>query len=150
MRLCFLFLVSAVVLGACKNKDRDNPALISPGSQVSLAMKDSSRFTTIQWLDSTSRDFGKISEGQKLEVSFRFKNTGNYPLVIGEVRPSCGCTVAEQPTAPVPAGGEGIIRASFNSEGHLGTNHKVLTVHANTSGEQFHRLQFAVEVLKGG
>ncbi len=39
--------------------------------------KDSSLFTKITWLDSTSRDFGTIPEGQKLEVAYRFLNSGD-------------------------------------------------------------------------
>ena len=38
--------------------------------------KDSSLFTKITWLDSTTRDFGSIPEGQKLEVAYRFLNSG--------------------------------------------------------------------------
>ncbi|HEV3326829.1 MAG TPA: DUF1573 domain-containing protein [Puia sp.] len=114
---------------------------------LQAAMKDSSQYTTIQWLDST-KNFGKIPEGQKLQVSFRFKNTGATPLVIARVQPSCGCTVAEQPQEPIAPGGEGRITAVFNSEGHLGINQKSLLVTANTKGSQSYPLRFIVEVDK--
>ena len=109
------------------------------------ALSDSSRYTTIQWLDSV-RNFGTIPEGQKLEVAFRFKNTGTTPLVIVKVQPSCGCTVAEQPTEPIAPGGEGQIKAIFNSKGHAGVNHKALFVTANTRGSRSHSLTFLVIV----
>jgi hypothetical protein len=112
------------------------------------AMTDSARFTTIQWLDSSYRDFGRITEGQKLDVSFRFRNTGNTPLVIARVQPSCGCTIAEQPKAPIAPGAEGQIRATFNSEGRPGVNHKTLFVTSNTKGTQTFSLQFSVVVDK--
>lgn len=112
------------------------------------AMTDSARFTTIQWLDSSYRDFGKITEGQKLDVSFRFRNTGNTPLVIARVQPSCGCTIAEQPKAPIAPGAEGQIRATFNSEGRPGVNHKTLFVTSNTKGKQTFSLMFSVVVDK--
>jgi hypothetical protein len=120
-----------------------------PGSNpgAALAMQDSARFTTVQWLDSV-RDYGKIPEGQKLDVSFRFRNTGNTPLVIGDVHPSCGCTVAETPKEPIAPGGEGQIKASFNSDGRAGINHKSLIVTTNTRGTQRVALQFTVEVEK--
>ena len=111
------------------------------------ALADSSRYTTIQWLDSV-KDFGKIPEGQKLEVAFRFRNTGTMPLVIVRVQPSCGCTVADQPTEPIAPGGEGQIKAIFNSKGHAGINHKTLFVTANTRGGKNHSLTFLVEVEK--
>ncbi len=111
-------------------------------------MADSARFTSIQWLDSSSRDFGRIPEGDKLDVSFRFRNTGTTPLVIGRVQPTCGCTIAEQPEAPIAPGAEGKIRATFNSQGHVGVNHKSLIVTANTKGVQSYTLHFVVQVEK--
>ena len=110
--------------------------------------KDSSLFTKITWLDSTTRDFGTIPEGQKLEVAYRFLNSGNKPLIIARVQPSCGCTVAEQPNEPVLPGKEGIIKASFNSEGRIGINHKKLYIMANTFGSQSNEVQFSVLVQK--
>ena len=119
---------------------------VTPGATAALT--DSSRYTTIQWLDSAYRDFGKIIEGQKLDVSFRFKNTGNIPLVIARVQPICGCTIAEQPKAPIAPGAEGQIRATFNSEGRPGVNHKTLYVSSNTKGKQTWTLMFSVVVDK--
>ena len=133
---CFL---AVVLVFGCKNNDK--------GSAAPAPITDSTQFTTIQWLDS-SKDFGKIEEGQKLEVAFRFKNTGDKPLVIERVQPSCGCTVAEQSTEPIAPGGEGQIKASFNSQGRTGINHKTLYVYANTKGTRSHSLQFVVQVEK--
>jgi hypothetical protein len=141
--LIFSFLV--LLGGLCCH-----PADQNTGSATEMAsiMKDSSQFTSVQWMDSASRDFGKITEGQKLEVSFRFKNSGNKPLVIQRVQASCGCTIAEQPTEPIAPGEEGTIKASFNSEGHVGLNRKLLTVFANTKPYKDIPLHFTVEVEK--
>jgi hypothetical protein len=110
-------------------------------------MRDSARYTTIQWVDS-ARDFGTIPEGQKVEVAFRFRNTGVSPLVITQVRPSCGCTIAAQPNEPIAPGAEGHITATFNSQGHPGINRKTLFVTANTKGSQNYSLHFTVVVNK--
>lgn len=134
------------LLTGCGGRNANNPG-ISAGSAQFLAMRDTARFTTIQWLDS-SRDYGKIPEGQKLDVSFRFRNTGSTPLVIGQVQPSCGCTVADPPREPIAPGAEGLIKASFNSNGRVGINHKSLYVTTNTKGSQNFALKFVVEVLK--
>ena len=64
------------------------------------------------------------------------------------MQPSCGCTVAEQPNEPVAPGKESIIKASFNSEGRVGINHKTLFVYANTKGTSTNELKFEVEVEK--
>ena len=110
--------------------------------------KDSTLFTRITWLDSTERNFGNIPEGRKLEVAYRFLNSGNKPLIIARVQPSCGCTVAEQPSEPIMPGKEGVIKASFNSEGRVGINHKKIYVIANTQGTQRNEVQFSVLVEK--
>ena len=147
MRSIFLYSVLTIAITGCHLKE-NNAGSSKSNSELAAILKDSANFTTIQWLDSTHKDFGKIAEGQKLEVAFRFKNTGDKPLVITRVQPSCGCTIAEQPTDPVPSGGEGLIKASFNSEGRTGVNHKTLYVFANTKGSSSSELQFVVEVEK--
>jgi|SRR6185312_5176754 hypothetical protein len=109
---------------------------------------DSSQFTTIRWLDSTYQDFGTIPEGKKLEVAFHFLNSGTRPLIIEQVRPSCGCTVAEQPQEAIAPGKEGVIRATFNSEGRVGVNNKSLYITANTKNSQNNEVRFSVIVNK--
>jgi hypothetical protein len=101
--------------------------------------------TSVEWLDSTL-DFGRVREGETVEARFRFRNTGTHPLVISNVSPSCGCTVAEKPVEPIAPGTEGVIRASFDSRGRPGPNHKTLNVYSNTP-EGMHQLVFTVEVL---
>ena len=148
MRLLVIMLAGLLISTGCHIRENRVPGGNKPDAEQEAILKDSANYTTIGWLDSTFRDFGRISEGQKLEVSFRFKNTGTKPLVITRVQPSCGCTVAEQPNAPVLPGGEGQIKASFNSEGRTGPNHKTLFVYANTRGTTNNELQFTVTVDK--
>ncbi|HTS45228.1 MAG TPA: DUF1573 domain-containing protein [Puia sp.] len=132
---------------ACNSQvSRDKNTGTTANAEISL--RDSTKYTTIEWLDSANRDFGKIAEGKKLEVAYRFKNTGTLPLVIQRVQPSCGCTIAEQPNEPILPGNEGVIKASFNSEKHVGMNQKSLYVFANTKGTQRYELRFRVEVEK--
>lgn len=93
---------------------------------------DPANLTTIQWLDGADRDFGKMNEGENLDVSFRFKNTGSKPLVISNVTASCGCTVPETPKKPYAPGETGVIKASFNSAGKPNMQSKQVNVFANT------------------
>jgi hypothetical protein len=138
--LLFATLVVSLTAAGCNSGAKKDKV-------ANTALADTARYTTIEWLDS-ARDFGKIPEGQKLDVAFRFRNTGTTPLVIGQVQPSCGCTIAEQPQEPVAPGSEGQIKAVFNSDGRSGINHKTLFVTANTKGRQDYSLQFVVEVEK--
>lgn len=100
--------------------------------------------TTLQWLDS-AKDAGAITEGESIEIPFRFLNTGDHPLVISAVDASCGCTVAEKPEQPILPGEQGVIKARFNSAGRTGANHKSVTVMANTP-EAMHEVHFEVQV----
>ncbi len=140
LRLLCCLIVPVLLLSCGGGVTAKRPGMTIP--------KDSTQVTSIQWLDSTTRNFGTIAEGMKLEVKFRFRNSGDKPLIIEQVRPSCGCTVAEQPDEPVMPGKEGIIRASFNSEGRTGVNHKTLYVMANTKGDPSNALAFTVTVEK--
>jgi hypothetical protein len=56
--------------------------------------------------------------------------------------------VADQPDEPVLPGKEGVIKASFNSEGRVGVNNKTLYVSANTKNGQNNELRFSVVVEK--
>jgi len=144
MRLPAIHFLIVVLFISCAGNDKKDAA---SNKAISHTI-DSTSLTTIEWLDSANKDFGKIPEGKKLDVSFRFKNTGDKPLIISKVQPSCGCTVAEEPTEPVLPGNEGVIKASFNSQGRVGVNHKTLYVSANTKKTQTHELHFVVEVDK--
>ncbi|HEX8546566.1 MAG TPA: DUF1573 domain-containing protein [Cytophagaceae bacterium] len=78
-----------------------------------------------------SHDFGDIRQGEKVEYVFKYKNTGKEPLIISEVLTTCGCTATKWDKNPIPAGGQGQIVASFNSEGKMGRQNKVITVLSN-------------------
>jgi hypothetical protein len=78
-----------------------------------------------------SIDFGLINEGVQAEHEFIFKNTGSAPVVISNVRASCGCTTPNWTREPVAPGGTGIIKASFNSQGRPGVFNKSITITSN-------------------
>ena len=135
----------AVLLAACGQDPQQNP---DATLAVNTPAPDSAAVTTIQWLDSTHQNLGKINEGQVVEVVWRFKNSGNKPLIIKNASASCGCTVAEKPEAPIAPGGEGSIKAKFDSKGREGTQRKEVYINANTAGLEGQDLSFSVEVSK--
>ena len=83
----------------------------------------------------------ETSEGDPVEHVFKVKNTGKEPLVITDVKTSCGCTAAMLSKAGTPiekgqsmtlAPGEGgDIKTTFNSKGYSGEVKKVITVYSN-------------------
>ena len=81
---------------------------------------------------SETYDFGTVPEGQVVEHTFTFTNTGEAPLIIQSASASCGCTVPSYSKDPVPVGGAGEIAVRFDSKGKKGNQAPTITVTANT------------------
>ncbi|MBW3544200.1 MAG: DUF1573 domain-containing protein [Bacteroidetes bacterium] len=80
--------------------------------------------------------FGDLEQGEKAEHVFTFKNTGTAPLVLSDVRTTCGCTASEWPKEPVAPGKSGQIKVTFNSAGKMGAQNKVVTIVSNAVNAQ--------------
>lgn len=83
----------------------------------------------------TEFDFGDIKQGDKVEHTFEFTNTGEADLLISTARASCGCTVPEFTEEPIKPGKSGKIKVTFNSAGKKGPTTKTITVVCNTANE---------------
>lgn len=81
--------------------------------------------------DKETYDFGKIPQGKPVTHVFTFENTGSEPIVISEVKPSCGCSVAEFTKTPVKPGEKGTISVTFNAAAKQPFT-KNFTVRSNT------------------
>ena len=100
----------------------------------------------ISWSESTF-NFGDVKEeGGKVTHKFTFTNTGNKPLVITNVRPSCGCTSSDYTKQPISPGGKGYVSASFDPKRRVGKNSKSITVTTNGNPPTT-TLRFTVNVL---
>ncbi len=121
------------------NNTKTDVQAVDPSVQT---FKDS---TTVQILDPVY-NFGKVTDGEKVEYSFRFTNTGKNPLIVTSATASCGCTVPEKPEAPIKPGETGFIKVVFNSQGRVGTTHKEINVTSNAF-PAFPPLEIRGEVL---
>jgi hypothetical protein len=88
----------------------------------------------IKFVEET-HDFGNIKEGTQATYEFKFTNTGNAPLILEEVKASCGCTTPEWSKDPIAPGQTGKVIATFNSSGKPGTFVKTITVKYNGAVE---------------
>jgi hypothetical protein len=79
-------------------------------------------------------DAGTRVKGEVIEAAFNIENTGKYPLVFGEIKGSCSCTVAEKPEAPILPGEKGVITAKVDTESFRSNSEitKSITLMANT------------------
>ncbi|MCL6103897.1 MAG: DUF1573 domain-containing protein [Bacteroidetes bacterium] len=75
-------------------------------------------------------DYGTIVKGSDGNSTFNFTNKGQGPLILNNVKTSCGCTVPEWPSTPIPPGRTGIIKVKYDTN-RLGTFSKAITVNSN-------------------
>lgn len=92
-------------------------------------------------------DFGNVKLGQKVRHVFKFKNTGENPLMISDAQASCGCTVPSFSKAPVLPGNDGEILVEFNTAGRKGTNHKAVMIFSNATRDRV-SVSFDAEVVE--
>ncbi len=59
-------------------------------------------------------DYGKIDQNANARKVFKFKNTGNAPLIIQKVKGSCGCVVLNYPKKPIMPNESGEIEITYN------------------------------------
>lgn len=76
-------------------------------------------------------NFGEIEEGPKATHEFVFKNTGHEPLVLSNVKASCGCTTPSWPKEPILPQQEGKILVTYNTQGRPGAFTKTITITSN-------------------
>jgi hypothetical protein len=97
MKKLFFALTSILLLG-CNSKDN-----LEIGQKTTLAVNK-------------VFNGGKVLLGEEVEAVFNVKNTGNYPLIISEVKGSCSCTVAEYPEEPIEPGETEQITATVRTD----------------------------------
>jgi len=131
----------ACVIFSCNIRNTKNKEDAMAGS-TTAQFTDS---TTVQLIDS-AYNFGNVTDGDKVEYKYRFRNTGSKPLIIASAVASCGCTVPEKPEEPVKPGEVGSLKVVFNSKGRVGEVHKTITVTSNAY-PKFPELQLTGQVV---
>ncbi|NOQ74524.1 MAG: DUF1573 domain-containing protein [Crocinitomix sp.] len=93
--------------------------------------------TSIEYIE-TTHNFGNVRYPSENLYTFKFKNTGNVPLLIESATASCGCTVPNKPEEAILPGEIGELDVIFRpKEGQQGqVVKKRVTVTANTEPKQ--------------
>lgn len=82
--------------------------------------------------EETTHDFGSFKEAAgPQKTTFKFTNTGAVPLVLSNVRASCGCTTPKWTREPVAPNASGEIQVSYNPKNRPGSFNKTVTVSSN-------------------
>lgn len=116
-------------------QDAANPTIVTDPAAAATTPVPTGPLTSIKFEEETF-DWGTIMDGDKVTHIYKFKNTGNEPLVISNAKGSCGCTVPEWPKDAIAPGKSGEIKVIFNSQGKGAVggkeDSKRVTITANT------------------
>jgi len=118
-----------LALVSCDQKSRETKNL----NTSAIETDQTSNKEPIISFDKKTWDFGTITDGEVVEHTFRFKNTGTSDLVISSASASCGCTIPNWPKEPIAPGEKGEIKVEFNSNGKKDMVTKDITILANTN-----------------
>ncbi|MBK7093607.1 MAG: DUF1573 domain-containing protein [Saprospiraceae bacterium] len=147
----FSLLFSVLLLSSCKSDKEGsvgtNESLTVSNSEVqgqtasdiinSEAQEPLGPVTKIKFKSDTY-DYGKVMEGKVVEHDYVFTNEGEEPLLLKNVKASCGCTTPSWPREPIAPGASGKIHAAFdtNGRGAVGgaVQSKTITVTGNFEG----------------
>ena len=110
-KIVYLFVLFSVVILGCSENGNKNTAEMTFECE-------------------TEYDYGKIVYQGSGIHEFNFKNTGIGPLIITNVKSSCGCTVPTYPTEPIEEGKTGIIKVKYDTN-RIGVFTKSITVYSN-------------------
>jgi len=129
MRKSFLILMTLFVglVGFAQEKqEKDSVFHINEKGEVIETTEP-----IFQFSDSEIHDFGEIPEGDKHTHEFYFQNIGREPLIIQNVKASCGCTTPNWPKDPILPGETASITATYNTKGRPGPFNKGITITSN-------------------
>jgi hypothetical protein len=153
-RSLLFFGLLIVLATSCKDRDAEKKIAQLESRLAELEGKKSSTTTTVPTpatpapetkpdgplpameFGTVEHDFGTINEGDVVEHTYSFKNTGAAPLIIQSAQGSCGCTVPDWSKEPIPVGGTGFVKAKFDTNGKTNAQNKTVTVTANTWPKQ--------------
>ena len=120
------------------------------GSVCSISAQDAPKDATgprIDFQDSVYY-FGEATIGDKITKTFPFINTGTEPLILLDVKTSCGCTAPNWSKDPVLPGEQSEIKVVFNTAGKRGSQYKKITVVSNAVNKSSLSLVLSGELKK--
>jgi hypothetical protein len=115
-----LILVSVIIMVALIGARAQEPV---------AAIIDSANMPVITFAKLV-HDYGTVNLNGNGDCTFEFTNTGKEPLVLTNVRSSCGCTVPSWPREPILPGKTGVISVKYNTN-RAGVINKTVTVNSN-------------------
>ncbi len=131
VKFVLMSLITAGFLVSCGGKKKEEVTTNIVTNSNTANGENSEKVAAITF-DEMVYDFGEAIEGQVVEHTFTFKNTGENDLIIFDAKGSCGCTVPDYPKTPIKPGNSGEIKVKFDTNGKKERQEKTVTITANT------------------
>lgn len=142
----FLLSIWMLLTLSCNQANTESDAGIIE-NETSAGQPEGKGGEPVMTFEQESFDFGTIQEGEVVEHTYSFKNTGTKALLISEVQASCGCTVPDWPREPIKPGQSSSIKIQFNSSNKQDNILKDVTVISNANPVK-KKLSFTAFVIK--
>lgn len=123
MKKLFLFCLAGIMtLGAARAQEQQPKEVSEPihGPRIVFAERE--------------HNYGTIQKGGDGNCTFTFTNTGDEPLILSNVRASCGCTTPKWTQKPIMPGKAGEIGVRYNTN-TVGGFTKTVTITSNAVNE---------------
>ena len=145
-KILFFSFFIVIIFSSCGEISSDIKKKMGLGKQINqIDTVLYNKITEIFFVD-TMIDLGNVKEGGEYRIVYHYKNVGQAPLMLFNVSPSCGCTIAEYSHYPLSANKSDSIVAKFDSKAKSGSYQKNIKVNCNTE-QKVHDLNFKVNVL---
>jgi len=82
--------------------------------------------------DKLVHDYGEIQQHADGRCEFKFTNNGKEPLILSNVRSTCGCTVPEWPRKPIMPGKSDVVKVKYDTK-RVGPINKSIYVYSNAT-----------------
>lgn len=100
----------------------------------------------IAMFDIISYDFGDILQGKETEAIFTLTNKGNAPLILEDIKASCGCVLVEWAKDPILPEQSSEIIVKYNTN-IIGTIKRSIVVSTNDINQERILLMLTGEVV---
>ncbi len=115
-KFAFFSLLATMAFGMVSAQTEEKKEIPANGAKI--------RFESLE------HNYGNISKGSPGTCTFTFYNDGNEPLILQNVKASCGCTTPSWTQKPVMPGQSGTIDVKYNTN-NVGAINKSITVTSN-------------------
>ena len=129
--LVFAIAAASAQNAAAERKAATDQQRLTSEEEAAKALAENPNAPVIKF-DKLVHDYGEIEQNADGNCEFKFTNTGKEPLILSNVRSSCGCTIPVWPRQPILPGQSEVIKVKYDTK-RVGIINKSITVYSNAT-----------------